>query len=150
MLDICKSVPGSDLHHHRPANILLHVQSMCTAGKEHEEKLNDMLAEEKIAFWTEENLRDEGAFKTPDAKLQVTHTCTHCILHACNVLSSCNACTHTWCNQNAHCRLHFCNVFLYIACIHTYTHASVKCCGSSFSAVFGMFLKLLCMAAECL
>lgn len=38
---------------------------------EHEHKLNQMLTDAGIAFWTEEHLRDKGFFKTPDAKLQV-------------------------------------------------------------------------------
>ena len=60
-----------------------HLQSMfmpCTescnfAGIQYEQKLNKMLADAGIAFWTEEHLRDKGFFKTPDAKLQVT--CVH-------------------------------------------------------------------------
>ena len=44
------------------------------AGAEHEHKLNKMLADAGIAFWTEDDLRNKGFFKTPDAKLQV---CSH-------------------------------------------------------------------------
>ena len=44
---------------------------MVAAGVEHEHKLNQMLNEAGIAFWTEEYLRNKGFFKTPDAKLQV-------------------------------------------------------------------------------
>ena len=40
-------------------------------GVEHERKLNQMLTDAGIAFWTEEDLRNKGFFKTPDAKLQV-------------------------------------------------------------------------------
>lgn len=40
-------------------------------GIQYEQKLNKMLADAGIAFWTEEHLRDKGFFKTPDAKLQV-------------------------------------------------------------------------------
>lgn len=41
------------------------------AGVDHEQKLNQMLTNAGIAFWTEGHLRDKGFFKTPDAKLQV-------------------------------------------------------------------------------
>ena len=44
---------------------------LVAAGVEHEHKLNQMLTDAGIAFWTEEDLRDKGFFKTPDAKLQV-------------------------------------------------------------------------------
>lgn len=44
---------------------------LVTAGVEHEHKLNQMLDDAGIAFWTEEHLRNKGFFKTPDAKLQV-------------------------------------------------------------------------------
>jgi len=47
-------------------------QSCNFAGIQYEQKLNQMLADAGIAFWTEEHLRDKGFFKTPDAKLQVT------------------------------------------------------------------------------
>ncbi|KAL3158521.1 hypothetical protein ABBQ38_010749 [Trebouxia sp. C0009 RCD-2024] len=40
-------------------------------GVDHEHKLNQMLADAGIAFWTEEELRNKGFYKTPDAKLQV-------------------------------------------------------------------------------
>lgn len=40
-------------------------------GVEHELKLNQMLTDAGIAFWTEEDLRNKGFYKTPDAKLQV-------------------------------------------------------------------------------
>ena len=46
-------------------------QSCNFAGIQYEQKLNKMLADAGIAFWTEEHLRDKGFFKTPDAKLQV-------------------------------------------------------------------------------
>ena len=41
------------------------------AGVEYECKLNQMLTDADIAFWTEEDLREKGFYKTPDAKLQV-------------------------------------------------------------------------------
>ena len=55
------------------------------AGVDHENLLNQMLAGAKIAFWTEEDLRAKGFFKTPDAMLQV---CT-CIQTQCNVALLC-------------------------------------------------------------
>lgn len=53
-------------------------QSHYFTGLQYEQKLNRMLADAGIAFWTEEHLRDKGFFKTPDAKLQVT-----CVLENC-------------------------------------------------------------------
>lgn len=44
---------------------------LLAAGVDHEHKLNQMLTNAGIAFWTEGHLRDKGFFKTPDAKLQV-------------------------------------------------------------------------------
>ena len=56
------------------------IQSCNFAGIQHEQKLNKMLADAGIAFWTEEHLRDKGFFKTPDAKLQVTCVFQHYML----------------------------------------------------------------------
>ncbi|KAA6417933.1 MAG: hypothetical protein FRX49_12091, partial [Trebouxia sp. A1-2] len=56
----------------------LGTQSHYFTGLQYEQKLNRMLADAGIAFWTEEHLRDKGFFKTPDAKLQVT-----CVLENC-------------------------------------------------------------------
>jgi hypothetical protein len=41
------------------------------AGLEHEAKLYAELARADIPFWTEQQLRQKGLFKTPDALLQV-------------------------------------------------------------------------------
>ncbi|GAB4816690.1 hypothetical protein N2152v2_003736 [Parachlorella kessleri] len=54
--DICAS-PAADLARH-------------TAGREYEAKLYQCLSDAGIAYWTEDDLRDKGFHKTPDAKLQ--------------------------------------------------------------------------------
>jgi hypothetical protein len=41
------------------------------SGLEHEAKLYAELARADIPFWTEQQLRQKGLFKTPDALLQV-------------------------------------------------------------------------------
>lgn len=44
-------------------------------GLEHEAKLYAELARADIPFWTEQQLRQKGLFKTPDALLQVRGCC---------------------------------------------------------------------------
>ena len=48
------------------------VKQLCVVtGVDHEVLLNGMLADAGIAFWTEDELREKGFYKTPDAMLQV-------------------------------------------------------------------------------
>jgi hypothetical protein len=55
--DACSS-PACDLSRH-------------SAGRQYEAKLYECLTQAGIAYWTEDDLRDKGFHKTPDAKLQV-------------------------------------------------------------------------------
>ncbi len=41
-------------------------------GLEYEGKLNKLLEQAGINFWTEDSLRSQGSVKTPDAKLQAS------------------------------------------------------------------------------
>ena len=50
---------------------------MSLAGLVYEEKLSQRLTAAGLAFWTEEDLRSKGFFKTPDAKLQVSSRTLH-------------------------------------------------------------------------
>lgn len=54
-------------------------KSCAVVGAEHEDKLNNMLTEAGIAFWTEDDLRNKGFYKTPDAKLQVLYPIFKCL-----------------------------------------------------------------------
>ena len=51
-----------------PAMSLRHA----VAGIEYEGLLSKVLSEAGIHFWTEEDLRDQGFVKTPDARLQAS------------------------------------------------------------------------------
>ena len=70
---------ASGLASNVPCNIFITLTSLSShaalmifaAGVDHENLLNQMLADANIAFWTEEHLRAKGFFKTPDAMLQV-------------------------------------------------------------------------------
>ena len=52
---------------------------MLSAGQEYEAVLNEKLHCAGIAFFSEDKLRAEGFFKTPDVKLEVLYYPTRCM-----------------------------------------------------------------------